>query len=90
MIVRLEVRGLVQGVGFRWFVTKEARRLGVAGWVRNREDGSVEVAASGSEAAVQALRARLEQGPPGARVDAVRDLPVPGHDELPELFDVRR
>ncbi len=90
MIVRLEVRGLVQGVGFRWFVTKEARRLGVAGWVRNREDGSVEVAASGSEAAVQELRTRLERGPPGARVDAVRDLPVHEPDDLPESFNVRR
>ncbi len=90
MIARIEVRGLVQGVGYRWFACKEARRLGVAGWVRNREDGTVEVAASGSDAAVRELIARLERGPAGARVDEVRELPAAGLDDLPEHFDVRR
>jgi acylphosphatase len=90
VIVRVEVRGLVQGVGFRWFASKEARRLGVAGWVRNRDDGCVEVAASGSEDAVRELIARLERGPAGARVDEVRELPADGMDSLPDPFDVRR
>ena len=90
MIARLEVRGLVQGVGYRWFASTEARRLGVAGWVRNLENGSVEIAASGSEDAVCALIARLKRGPAGARVDEVRELPAAGLSELPEPFDVRR
>lgn len=89
VIARVEVRGLVQGVGFRWFARNEARRLGIAGWVRNREDGSVEVAASGGDEAVRALIARLQRGPSGSRVDEVRELPSAGLDELPEPFDVR-
>lgn len=65
------VRGRVQGVGFRWFVVHEARALGLTGWVRNNEDGSVEVAARGDEAAIATLRQRLAAGPPAARVDGV-------------------
>jgi acylphosphatase len=78
------VRGRVQGVGFRWFVREHARTLGLAGWVRNRPDGAVEVAASGDDAAVATLRQALERGPDGAQVSAVEDgagtgetLPVP-------------
>ena len=68
---RYVVRGRVQGVGFRWFVEAEAHRLGIAGWVRNNADGSVEVLAQGSSEQLAALHARLRQGPRSARVDDV-------------------
>ena len=78
------VRGRVQGVGFRWFVRQRARELGVRGWVRNRSDGSVEVQADGESAALEALRASLAAGPPGAHVTAVDELPE-GEAQPPEL-----
>ena len=68
---RFIVRGRVQGVGFRWFVEREAAMLGLAGWVRNNDDGTVEVLASGDDERLQSLRAKLKQGPRAARVDAV-------------------
>ena len=68
------VRGRVQGVGFRWFVAERARALGLGGWVRNTEDGCVEVAASGDDAAVASLRSALEQGPPAAQVSGIEEL----------------
>ena len=80
---RFIVRGRVQGVGFRWFVDNEARQLGVAGWVRNNIDGTVEVLAIGNEQQLAALHKRLRQGPRAARVDEVQVLaaePVPGLD----------
>jgi acylphosphatase len=68
---RFVVRGRVQGVGFRWFVEREAHILGIAGWVRNNTDGSVEVLAQGSRDQLFALRSRLQEGPRAARVDSV-------------------
>ena len=68
---RFVVRGRVQGVGFRWFVEREAHILGVAGWVRNNHDGSVEVLAQGTRDQVSDLHSRLREGPRAARVDAV-------------------
>lgn len=65
------VIGRVQGVGFRWFVEREAALLGVGGWVRNRDDGSVEVLARGSHQQLGALYDRLKEGPRAARVDRV-------------------
>ena len=67
------VRGRVQGVGFRWFVREAARRLDLAGWVRNNPDGSVDVAAEGEAEALNALRAKLQKGPAGAGVSSVDD-----------------
>jgi len=68
---RFVVRGRVQGVGFRWFVEKEARLLGVTGWVRNNADATVEVLAQGTSVQLSGLRSRLQQGPRAARVDDV-------------------
>lgn len=66
------VRGRVQGVNFRSFAASHARRLGLAGWVRNLSDGmAVEVYAEGPRRAVETLLERLRQGPGMARVDAV-------------------
>ena len=70
---RLVVRGRVQGVGFRWFVEREAHILGIAGWVRNNPDGSVEVLAQGTRDQLSGLHARLRQGPRAARVDSVEE-----------------
>jgi acylphosphatase len=65
------VKGRVQGVGFRWFVHREAAELGLRGWVRNTETGHVEVVASGDPETVAELRAALKRGSRGSRVDAV-------------------
>src|ERR1700716_4334682 len=70
---RFVVRGRVQGVGFRWFVEREAHVLGVSGWVRNNADGSVEVLAQGTRDQLSGLRSRLRQGPRAARVDGVEE-----------------
>ena len=73
---RYIVRGRVQGVGFRWFVEREANVIGVSGWVRNNEDSSVELVAQGSEEQHTALRAKLAEGPRASRVDAVEESAV--------------
>jgi acylphosphatase len=65
------VRGTVQGVAFRAYTVDEARRLGVAGWVRNLPDGGVEAEAEGERAALEALLAFCRRGPPAARVEGV-------------------
>ena len=69
-----QVRGRVQGVGFRWFVRSAAGRLGISGHVRNLPDGSVEVHAKGSSEALADFEAALRRGPPGARVDDVESV----------------
>ena len=68
---RFLVRGRVQGVGFRWFVEREANIMGIAGWVRNNHDGSVVVLAQGTRDQLSGLHSRLREGPRAARVDAV-------------------
>lgn len=65
------VRGLVQGVGFRFFVRTAAVRLGLAGWVRNESDGSVLVWAEGDPADLERLERELKHGPPASRVEEV-------------------
>ena len=70
---RFLVRGRVQGVGFRWFVEREAHILGIAGWVRNNPDSSVEILAVGTRDQLSGLRSRLRQGPRAARVDDVQE-----------------
>jgi acylphosphatase len=84
------VRGRVQGVAFRAFVRQEARRLGVTGWVRNRDDGAVELEATGDSAKLAALVERLRQGPPLARVTELRQESVDHHPEWTEFRIVYR
>ena len=69
MVLHFLIRGRVQGVGFRWFVHREAADLNLRGWVRNTEEGEVEVLASGPAEDLAELRASLRRGPRGARVD---------------------
>jgi acylphosphatase len=71
------VVGRVQGVGFRWFVLHVAQPLGVRGWVRNREDGSVEVVGLAAAATIEQLDARLAVGPPGAHILRIDRSDVP-------------
>ncbi|QGQ19816.1 acylphosphatase [Cellulomonas sp. JZ18] len=77
--VRVRVRGVVQGVGFRWSCAREAERLGVRGWVANRADGSVEAVAEGAPDAVDALVSWCAHGPSGASVasaDVIEEPPA--------------
>jgi len=70
--VRVIVRGLVQGVGFRAFIMRQALRLGLKGYVRNLPDGStVEIVAEGPLEYLEKLIDAARKGPPGARVDSV-------------------
>ena len=68
---RVRVTGRVQGVFFRAWTQQQARELGVKGWVRNAEDGSVEAHLEGDEAAIKALIDKLHEGPPSAEVEDV-------------------
>ena len=72
---RFVVIGRVQGIGYRIFAQRRAQALDLKGWVRNRPDGAVEGCATGAEAALQAFRASLQAGPPGARIDALHSTP---------------
>ena len=70
-MVRAVIRGRVQGVFFRGWTHDQASRLGLAGWVRNRRDGSVEALFAGPAAALDQMLRLCRQGPPAAMVDAV-------------------
>lgn len=88
------VEGRVQGVGFRWWTAREAKRLGLRGFVRNRGDGSVEVCAWGRPEVLDRLSERLKRGPDGARVTAVQRQEV-GETEIETEpanaeFEIRR
>jgi acylphosphatase len=73
MVRHYIVKGRVQGVGFRWLVHREAGSRGLKGWVRNTDDGEVEIMVAGSEDKLAELRAVLERGSRGSRVDAVQE-----------------
>ena len=80
--IRAIVSGRVQGVAYRASACTEARRLGVVGWVKNRDDGSVELEAEGPDDMVAALIQWCHEGPPAARVArvAVEEMPAGGSD----------
>jgi len=88
--IHLEIRGRVQGVGFRWFLKETARRLDLGGWVSNRSDGLVEVAAAGDAHALEKFAAKAKKGPPGAIVEEVRTLPPIDPMSLSKPFGIAR
>lgn len=69
--LRALVSGVVQGVGFRWSARDKAASLGLSGWVRNTEDGRVELVAEGGAEELERFSGWLREGPPGARVERV-------------------
>jgi acylphosphatase len=88
---RFLVRGRVQGVGFRWFVSRQALSLGITGYVRNLVDGSVEVLASAADPTVlQRLEDILRRGPRGAVVESVDREDRPENSlTITRSFDIR-
>lgn len=83
--LRIWVTGRVQGVGFRYFTVKAARRLGLVGRVRNLHDGSVEVDVAGDEETLRRFKSELKKGPPASRVAEIEEQeiePVPDWDEF--------
>ena len=68
---RLRIHGRVQGVFYRGWAVEAARALDLSGWVRNREDGTVEILVAGSEEPVRLMIERARRGPPGARVERI-------------------
>ena len=71
MVMHFMVRGRVQGVGFRWYVHREAAEIGLRGWVRNTTDGCVEIVAAGTPEQIAELKEAVKKGSRGSRVDAV-------------------
>ena len=84
-IRHVTIRGRVQGVGYRYFVEREAQLRDLEGWVRNRRDGSVEAVLSGSAQAVAGMIAACRRGPSSARVDALQDEVAD-----PDMLNLRR
>jgi acylphosphatase len=82
------VSGEVQGVGFRWFVARHARALGLSGYARNLPDGRVEVAVSGPEKALPDLEQLLRSGPAYARVEKVERSEQPATFPIGKSFDI--
>lgn len=77
-VKRLEIRGAVQGVGFRWAMAEQARRFNICGWVRNRHDGSVEAVVSGAPEDVDRIVAWARRGPDAALVRSIEVLAAEG------------
>jgi acylphosphatase len=86
--VRYLVSGSVQGVGFRWFVARHARSLGLAGYARNLPDGRVEVVVSGPDDVLPALEDLLRAGPANARVALVERSTMPATITPGNSFDI--
>jgi len=86
---RFLVHGRVQGVGFRWWVWRQATRLGLQGLARNLRDGSVEVIAEGSDSSLADLERVLAQGPPAAHVERVEKSDIPHEVAIPKGFDIK-
>ena len=89
LVRRVIVEGFVQGVGYRHFVRRAALRLGVAGWVRNRADGSVEALIVGAPAEVEGMLAEMRRGPRGATVTSLRLAAPTEAAEAAATFAVR-
>jgi acylphosphatase len=85
---RFLVSGLVQGVGFRWFVARHARSLGLAGYARNLPDGRVEIVVSGPDDALPALERLLRAGPANAQVEGLERSSEPGAVTRGDSFDI--
>ena len=85
MRCRITISGRVQGVGFRYATVREARRLRLRGWVRNTDDGCVEVVVDGPPADVQQLVGWCRSGPPGARVRQVEETEIAATEPLGEF-----
>ena len=81
------MHGLVQGVGYRWFVRRAAGRLGLAGVARNLDDGDVEVLAEGPPGAIDELERELRRGPSASRVERVDKCELPHEIPLPNSFE---
>jgi len=88
--IHLEIHGRVQGVGFRWYVVEKAQQLKLAGWVRNKSDGNVEIAAAGERDALARLEAAVKSGPRGARVEQIRNLSPVSIESLRTPFEIVR
>lgn len=89
--VQITVHGVVQGVGYRYFVSREARKRGISGWVKNCADGSVEVQCVGKRALLGEFRAALRRGPYMSNIDSVdwRELPAKRHELFGRRFEIR-
>jgi acylphosphatase len=88
-VKRYRVRGRVQGVGFRYFVWREAEALGIHGWVRNMADGSVEALVAGPTESHERFKRSLEEGPRASRVTSV-SVTDDADAEMPPRFEIRR
>jgi acylphosphatase len=88
MTTRFLVSGQVQGVGFRWFVARHARSLGLVGYARNLPDGRVEVVVSGREESLPELEQLLRSGPANAQVERVERFTEPAPAMVGKSFDV--
>mgnify|MGYP001815364525 CR=1 FL=1 len=88
-VKKFRVMGRVQGVGFRYFVWREAEGLGVDGWVRNRADGTVEALARGTAEELDRFRDRLQEGPRWSRVTSV-SVTDEADEDVAQGFEIRR
>ena len=88
MTARFQVFGMVQGVGFRWFVARHARAIGLTGYARNLPDGSVEVVVDGNEESLVELERLLRTGPAHASVERVERTAEPALAGPGKSFDV--
>jgi acylphosphatase len=75
--VHVVIAGMVQGVGYRYWLSREARAAGISGWARNTRDGNVEAVLAGDDEAVARLVERCKIGPGSARVTGVTQEPAP-------------
>lgn len=86
----LIISGRVQGVGFRHFTYKTARELGIKGWVKNLQDGTVETVFTGSPENVNTMKERLKEGPPRARVQHIEEVELTTDTDSFQDFSIRR